>query len=319
LKSLFCIVLTVSVFIPAVLLQAQDNDNEPVEIFRLSHDFFQPDTRSAALGDATVGDVFSSLTMISNPAIIAMNPGMIEFHSSGRHFRGSNIWGAQVQLPVLQAGINFITISAGAKRKGPPSLRIGDSPEFNPDLRSYYSRISYGIRISEYVSAGISQRFTLSELDGENDVSFTTDLGFIYNPDGPVSYGIAMRGIGNAISAVSVSGAPALLDSSLDRQVLEIGATLNYPYDSDEHIFSMSLSNEKRFGIAGLTYKGGFEYLPLEFLAIRGGLQLQSEENTLAPRFGLGLNFAMFSFEYAMAPDEIFRNDYHQFGLSVRF
>ncbi|MCH8556271.1 MAG: hypothetical protein LAT84_00555 [Balneolia bacterium] len=275
------------------------------------------DTRSLALGSSTLADIYFSDAFGINPAIVGFGEHGNYIHGSLNQDWNTNILQATLALPRLEVGRHSIGSRLSAVNRGPAAINIGDAPAFNPTYTLVQASVAYAYRIHEHLSLGTLQYVTYADHLSDSGVSYGADLGLLYAPDGAVTYAIAFRGLGQD-PVVLRDEAGERLNYEMMHQVLEIGATLRYPEFEDYHYFSFSLSNEKRFNEDGMWYKAGLEVLPVSFLALRSGLMLQTEDNRLVPRFGIGTSFSILRFDYSIGPNERNNVRFHQFGLSLQ-
>ncbi len=307
--------------IPALLLlfsaEVALSQDEEDSVFKTRLIVQNTDTRSLSLGNSTLADTYFTDAFGINPAIIGFDGQGNWIYGSLNQDWNTNILQATLSLPRVSFGAHSFSTRISAVNRGPASIRIGDTPDFNPTYTLIQGSLAYAFRIHEHVSLGLLQNLTYTDHFSDNRITYGADLGLLYSPDGAVSYAISFRGLGQDVTVFN-DGSGEELQYDLMRQVLEIGATLRYPEYEKRHFLSFSLSNEKRFGEDGMWYKGGLEVLPVSFLALRTGIMLQTEERKLVPRFGIGAYVSFLRFDYSIGPNELNGVRFHQFGLSLQ-
>lgn len=164
------------------------------------------------------------------------------------------------------------------------------------------------------LGVGLSVRYahtTASELWG-----ISSSYGVYYFPSQEVSYGVSVNGVGSGILFVSDRVTTSLSSENLPRS-LTAGVTIRYPEEADQTYFTLSVANEKIFGVDGIRYKGGFEYDPWKFLALRLGYFYHANVASFA-RYGFGLRTSRFGIDYAISPSQSSDRAY-QFTLNWAF
>ena len=91
----------------------------------------------------------------------------------------------------------------------------------------------------------------------------------------------------------------SLVRESLPRR-FEVAVAMKFPSVRNHHFLTVSLSNEKIFGEAGLYYKAGVEIIPHNYFALRFGYHVGPDIQT--PRYGIGIKTNSFRVDYALAP-----------------
>jgi len=145
-------------------------------------------------------------------------------------------------------------------------------------------------------------------------------LGVEYAPTGEVSYALALNGLGTGLDYETKNGVVSTVQAILPRK-LDIGATMRFPAETslETPFLYIALASEKVFGITGINYKVGIEFLPFEFIALRFGYASGSSLNR--PTWGLGFHAAPFSFDFAVYPVRVNGSgiDFEQMSASLEF
>lgn len=310
----FCLIV---VFQNPALAQVQ-SDSERTGV--LPSQMF--DARSLSMANTTIADVYGRPSIGINPALSGLftQPSFIQFNSN--HNWNSNLMQQQLTLPTLTNGPHSITARFGLLNRGLDELPFTNptlSPQ--PDILMYRGEIAYAIAFSDHFSLGALQSVSYTKTTKNEHAqywNYSADIGLAYAPEGPVSYGMVLRGLGRETNYEIIETGQTTLGSQLATQVLEVGATLRYPIEERTYL-SISFANEKRFGEDGLWYKGGFEVIPFSFIDIRGGALINFDQSLFLPRLGLGINAGVFQIDYAIAPKKLIGERFHQVGLTFQF
>lgn len=310
-------------------LMAQDIDStatpDPLQKFTL--DNTKSGVRSTALGNASVADYTELSSVYINPAVLSFVKKLkrVEFNSSQN-------WDNQFMLqnfttPFLAYNRHRASLQTGLLHKGfgsdkMPASGLGSTP----NLTMYRFDLAYAFLISPSISFGVLNSTSIAQNPRSNKAGSIVSFGMLYAPSKSVSYGLAFRGLGRNIGYMT-SSADSIKTELMTRNAtesLELGATLNYPVDTDRTYFSLSIANEKRFGDPGIWYKMGLEVnlniLPkLPQVHVRNGLIMQPEFEIYAPTFGLGMDFEKYSVSFAMSPGTQLQHRFHQLGVIIHF
>lgn len=278
------------------------------------------DARTLSMSNSTIADVSVMPDIGINAALLGLvnQPSVIKFNSN--HNWENNLMQHSLRLPNLNYGPHHITTRFGFLHQGFDNLPFTSSSTLStPDVLRYQGEIAYAITFSEYFSIGTLQSisFTSTTNGRAKYRSYVADIGLVYSPTGPVSYGMVFRGLGHETNFEVIENEQTRLEGRLATQVLEVGATIRYPIE-DRTYLSISFANEKRFGQDGLWYKGGLEITPFSFIEIRAGGRVNFNRSHFIPRVGLGVNTGMLQINYMIAPKKIFGEQFHQIGLTIQ-
>tara|TARA_R100000908_G_scaffold65120_1_gene52002 strand:+ start:34518 stop:35453 length:936 start_codon:yes stop_codon:yes gene_type:complete len=280
------------------------------------------DTRSLSMANTTIADVYSTPTIGINTALFGLfiDPSFIQFNTN--HNWDNNLMQQDLTLPSLSHGLHHVTGRFVYLHKGFDNLPFTSSPSLShPDILMYRGEIAYAIAFNNNLSLGALQSLSYTTTNENEEAkywNYFADIGLVYAPDGPVSYGLVFRGLGNETTYEIIETNQTTLGSRLATQVLELGATLRYPIEERMYL-SISFANEKRFGQEGLWYKGGIEIAPFSFIAIRSGAMVNFEQSLFIPRVGLGINAGILQIDYGIAPKNLTGEQFHQVGITLQF
>jgi len=280
--------------------------------------------RTGALGDATVADPTDISSININPAALSFVRDFKNIQLNVFQNWNNNLMLENITVPALRRGGHNLAAQLGFHHKGSNITNLlGRSTVFEPQIRMYQVDLAYAYSVDNVLSFGIFNNITYAENDVAQYWTYYPTFGIIYAPSQSISYGIAFRGLGRTVgyNFVDLEDGPVIttLRSINLRESLELGATLQFPIDTDQTYLSLSLANEKRFGEEGIWYKAGLEWKSIPFVALRGGLLFQPERNIYAPRFGFGIITNMLAIDYMVSHSNRLVERYHQMALTFHF
>jgi len=295
------------------MAQTQNNDVKTGVLPSQMHD-----TRSLSMASTTIADLYGRPSIGINAALSGLfnNPSFLQFNTNKNW--DNQLLQHDLMLPTLSIDSHHITTRFGIVHRGFENFPFkSTSPLPKPDITMYRAELAYAFSFSNYFSLGTLQSISYATSDGEEQIwNYVADAGLAYAPDGPVTYGLVFRGLGQEIIYENNEAGQTALGRRLARQILEIGVTFRYPIEERTYL-SISFSNEKRFGEDGLWYKGGIEILPVSTINIRGGMMVNFDQSLFIPRIGLGINISELQFHYMIAPKNLIGEHFHQIGLTI--
>lgn len=280
------------------------------------------DTRSLSMAGTTIADGNGRSSIGVNAALSGLfgKPSFAQINSN--HNWDTNFLQHTLVLPTLSKGLHHFTGRFSYYHQGFEQLPFTNSATLpDPNIVMYRAELAYAIALSNHFSVGTLQSVSYTITDKNEDAyywNYFADIGLVYAPEGPVSYGLVFRGLGNKTTYEIIETGQTTLDSRLATQILEVGATLRYPIE-ERTFLSISFANEKRFGEEGLWYKSGIEITPFPLINIRGGAIVNFDQSDFIPRVGLGINTSLFRIDYMIAPNNSIGEHFHQFGLTFQF
>ena len=276
------------------------------------------DTRSLSMASTTIADLYGRPSIGINAALSGLinDPSFLQFNTNKNW--DNQLLQYDLMLPTLSIDSHHITTRFGILHKGFENFPFKSTSSLpKPDLTMYRAELAYAFAFSNYFSLGTLQSISYVTSDGEASFwNYFADIGLAYAPDGPVTYGMVFRGLGQEITYETIEDGQTALGRRMARQILEIGVTFRYPTE-DRTYLSISFSNEKRFGQDGLWYKGGVDVLPVSSFSIRGGMMVNFDQSLFIPRMGLGINTSAIQFDYMIAPKNLIGEHFHQIGLTI--
>jgi len=280
------------------------------------------DTRSLSLGNATIADLYGGLGIGINAAVSGLSEKGSLLRSDSYHDWNTNLMQHNLTLPTVHFNAHKLIMRLGFLHNGLNEINPSATPSApEPDLNNYEADLAYALAITDDFSMGLLQQVSYLDNNEEQFVIYNADISLIYAPDGPISYGMAFRGIGREGNYDIIPSGETIIFTSSKKSAFEIGATYHYTVD-DRYFFSLSLANEKRFGEDEddeIWYKAGLELSPIPFLALRGGILFQIDNDIFLPRAGVGLVTGFLNIDYAIAPDNFSGEQFHQLGLTIKF
>ncbi|MCC5941159.1 MAG: hypothetical protein JJU37_06405 [Balneolaceae bacterium] len=278
----------------------------------------QFDTRSLALGSATVSDLYGRASFGINPALSGLYQNNFVLQANSNHIWNTNLIQHSLTLPTLSIDNHHFTVRVGMVNQGFEELDFfGNSRLPEPDVKLYHAQAAYAYSITDVFSLGVLQSVTYSFNQDARYWTYFADIGILYAPAKNISYGMVFRGLGHESNYEIIETGVTTLGSNLMQQSLELGATFRFPIEERTYM-SISFANEKRFGESGIWYKGGLELMPNSILALRGGAIFHVGQSKFIPRAGIGLNFKYGSLNYMASPKNMDGEYFHQIGLTIQ-
>ncbi len=296
----------------AFTLQAQPSDTT------FTPRIYAFDTRTTAMGDATVADPHSLSAISVNPASLSFVRNLRSFSLYAVQNVNNNRMTEIVTFPGIGNGSQRIAFQLGIQHGGTNASNYfgaGTYPE--PTLTAYSANMAYAVSFANVLSLGILNNVTFARNNDAQYWTYSADLGLLYAPSESVRYGMAFRGLGRSVTYDIIEDDRTTLGSEKGRNALELGATLTFPTNTDRTYFSLSLANEKRFGEDGIWYKGGLELKPVQALSLRSGFVFHPENNVYIPRLGIGFNQNRFALDYAVSLSKELNERFHQIGILI--
>ena len=297
-------------------LQAQSADSLGVVTGSGSLQVYKYDARSSALGNAGVADYRDLSSINMNPAALTFVRELRTLHLTLLQNWENNLMSQSFTLPAMAHGPHRVTAQLGIQHKGSGATSLIGSPTRpEPDLMMVQADLVYAWSLENILSFGIMNSVSFANNEHARFWSYHAVLGALYAPSQSVSYGISFRGLGRGITYELLDNGRTALGSRDLGEVLELGATLSFPVDTDHTWLSLSLANMKRFSQRGVWYTGGLEVKPIPELALRSGLLFHPEERIYLPRFGFGIELERFRLDYTISHKHQWDDRYHQLGL----
>lgn len=288
--------------------------------FRGSPRIQKTDARSAALAGATVADIYSNSSVNSNPALISLvkRPNSIQYHNYKNW--SNNVVQQSAVLPAIRISNHTIVLQGTMMYDGNNWGNLtGEHTLPVPDLQVFEAGVAYAYRLAGSLSVGVLNTTSYGQSNESEFWANHSTIGLLYAPEFNVTYGAALRGLGTSIIYELDPRGNTLLQTQTVRTVLEIGATLKFPVESDDPFLAISFSNEKQFGVKGIWYKGGIELKPIPFFAMRSGILFEPDQGILLPRYGLGVDANFFRADYSISPRQFQAERFHQISITLQF
>ncbi len=262
------------------------------QIFQLN-----PSARSAAMGEAytaVAGDVNSFLY---NPAALARLEKNKAELSHMRYFLDTSMSSAGYahSFSGKAVAVNIKHFSAEDTARS----SLGHEKEkFNIDFSQYTA--GAGFSLNEFHSAGLSVNIIREAIYGNADTAVSLDMGWHYMVNPEVSYGFALRNMGDKIGIYE------------DRAEIPLEAALAGAYTIENFFLSWEVSLSNRYGT---SYRGGMHLRTAENFVIRGGLSYITRLDFM---LGFGINIEQWVFDYAFIPHSALGNS-HRFSVGYNF
>ncbi len=280
---------------------------------------FKFDTRTTALGDATVADPTDLTSININPANLSFVRNTDVLHIDMHQNWNNNLMFQNITFPAFRNGSHTIAGQFAFHHAGVNATNfLGTNPLPEPNLSMIQLETAYAYSFENTLSFGVLNSISFAQNEVARFWTISPSLGMLYAPSESVSYGIAFRGLGRSITYQQIGEDLTALGSQNLRESLELGATLQFPVDTDDTYLSLSLANEKRFGENGVWYKIGLEVYVVPSVALRSGLLFHPERNIYAPRFGVGVNSGIIRIDYSVSHSRNLLERFHQLGLTLQ-
>lgn len=224
-------------------------------------------------------------------------------------------------LPALRVNEHSFAAQFGIHHdRGFESLNLlGENPMISPKITMYQLDVAYSYSIDNVFSIGVLNNVSYANNPTSQTWTYYPTFGIFYAPSESISYGLTFRGLGQSVTYDVINIYRTTLRSHNLREVLELGATLKFPVDTDRTYFTLSLASEKRFGEDNIWYKGGLELKTISHLVLRSGLIFLPETKLYAPRFGIGFLTDFIELDYTISHHKGLAERYHQLGLTLNF
>lgn len=267
---------------------------------------FGSSARAVALAYAYVGEVHDPSVMYSNPAALGFlrYTSLVIDHSDEWTNR---IMNDRLTLPLFISDRLALGFGVGLSHVG----YARESP-MNLEAVLYSAEIGSALIILPGLSVGMRTHFVYGWSEQSTTLALNGAVGIMYVPYPEVSYGITYSGIGNGPIFYNVRHETILDKVPLTRK-LQVGASMRFPSPPRPTVLAMTLANEKIFGLGGMSYMGGLEFFPLQFLGLRIGYVLHPNQS--AAVYGMGIHIEPIQIDYAIVPSRL-TNRMHQVTIS---
>ncbi len=250
--------------------------------------------RNAAMGSADMAQPHDISSIYENPAAIALlrNPSVFLNHVQGI----DNEMQEDIAFPVLYTTSQMLAFGAQYY-----SLGELTSSSQQPRFAVAYD-VAFASKINSITSLGGSvtlQRGYVAHMSNAYSASYA--IGFDYAPNRDVSYGLSLTGLGTGVQFETANSLVTPVQTILQR-ALTVSAVLRYPTEESLQpaFLTMALGSQKVFGVSGVNFMGGVQFLPFSFLALRFGYS--AGPSGYQERYGLGFIDNAFSLDVAAYP-----------------
>ncbi len=248
--------------------------------------------RNVALGNANMSEAHDISCMYENPAAIVFlqRPSVLLNHTQGNY----SAMQENLAFPVVYDRSQMVAFAAQL-------FSVGELAKSQAGTRYAIGyTLTYARKMTSSISLGGSVSFLRGFVPHQSSASAASyTLGFDYIPNPDVSYGLALGGLGTTVDFVN-GGAGVAAIQSISPRVLEGGAEMRFPTESSLRpaYLILALAAEKIIGQSGVDYKGGIEFLPISFLALRLGYIAGPTVHEL--RYGIGLREGPFAVDFGI-------------------
>lgn len=249
--------------------------------------------RNAGMGDADISSSYDISSMYENPAttVFMRQSSIFLNHAILRDGMGMV---EDLAFPILPKGPQMVSFGFQLFHLG----YLTNGPGLNGvHMLEYGYDVAFSTLITSTFSLGALASLSNGVTGNSKAWAASYTVGLDYSPSADINYAAIYKGKGSDVQFMP-NGSSFGAVSILQPNKLEIGASMSYPSASSlrRELFSLSLANEKIFGVSGLFYKAGIEVIPFRFLSLRFGYIVGPGVNE--PRYGIGLRLEKFRLEY---------------------
>jgi len=272
--------------------------------------------RAAAMGNAYAADPSDAGVLFWNPAALVAAPqlSVVATHAIELTYRNDRL--NTTNLSLAYNFENGWAFGIGGTYHRPLSIDPA-----NPEEWSQFSYNSLDLAVACQViptlSFGISTTMQLAEWQSAQSTAMAATVGAYYSPSPEISYALAYRGFGAMIDwPYDDPARGTTLSKSREPGSVVVALSAKFPARRKARILSVSMSGEKPLSMRGVVLSMGLEWLPIPFLALRGGYW--RGPHSVSPKVGAGIVLGGFSLDYAYSSSKL-EPLYHQASLRVAF
>ena len=295
---------------------AQENQKDAQTSFQFMS--VTSDAKAAAMAEAMTTIEGSATALFFNPAGIARLSTNVEASFS------INQWIANIQhnsAGILFSpsggkygvlGLSLLAVDYGTLQGTmvwPNSLGYVDTEEFSPSAFSL--GVAYGKALSDKFSLGFHLKNASSYLGQSTILKQDSTFGTIKNVASALAFDFGTlfkTGIRDVTVGMSVKNFSKEITYANGEENFQLPLTFTLGMSLDIFRFLEMESNQSLLFALDAThprshpeqFKFGLEYIPLSILALRAGYLMNNDEDDLT--FGVGLNYAGVTFDYALTP-----------------
>lgn len=259
--------------------------------------------RLASLGGAFIADYSEPGIMYFNPAGLSY---LKNFDIEFSHYQENSINGfcQGVIFPIYLSKFEGIALSLNTLHSG--YLKRNDLQQLR--FLQFAYNVAYSREIFTNMSIGAIFGFQFAKSNYNDLWSYRSLISLSYVPTEEISYSFAIGEFGNGIK-YSLSDTETILRRINLPNGIQLGITMQHPINIKETMFSISLSSEKIFKEAGVSYKIGIEVYPVRFISFRTGYVVTN--NLKFATFGSGIMIGKFKFDAAFYPNRLTNKEFY--------
>lgn len=269
--------------------------------------------RNAALGNANISEPHDISSIYENPSAIAFleNQSVVINDVQGSYGEMQQ----NVAFPVEFDENQELAVGAEVYSLG----------ELNHTQYAKRYAIGYDIAFANKINPTMSVGGSVSLRRGVvvqtgSAIAASYMLGLDYVPDPDMSYGVTFGGLGTGVDFVTSNSVVSAIQTNSPRY-LEIGAVMHFPGEGSlqRSYLSVALASEKILGTSGVEYRGGVEFYPFHFVALRFGYV--AGPSIHEQRYGIGVREGVLHLDFVVYP--VNQNEskfvFEQMSASVEF
>ncbi len=260
---------------------------------------FRVGARALSFAGAITGDNPDVTAMYGNPSALSFleNSDIVLNHG---YVRSAGVMDENVAIPLFLRRGEVVGIALSVNHVG--YVDEASSSPFR--VMQYGYDVAYSRRVTPVLSVGGILNVRYARSSASKLWGLSSSFGVFYYPTPDVSYGLALTGVGSGIKYI-FDGAQTFLNSEQITRKLTAGSSWHFPSSfGAEPFLNMSVACELDFDISRVSYFGGFEVFPVDYLALRIGY-LGGTNNRKYPSYGVGFRLIGWNLDFGMTPSNV--------------
>jgi hypothetical protein len=263
-------------------------------------------SRSIALGDAVVSDVYDASATHYNPAALltGSNTNVLFMHNA-------SILGTRTEFMAAKFKAGKVALGVSVNNTAVNDIEVREipgAPLTTFDAQNFAFGFSGAFRFNDNLLFGVTAKFLYEKIYIDNASGYAFDVGGLYI-DNALSVGGAIANFG---SMNNLRNAATKLPTSF-----RLGASYLFQLPGITSNLRISVDGYKVMDGGNPHANTGAEFIYKDFLSIRAGLQSGYDDRNLTT--GIGLKYKAFNLDYAFVPYKYSMGNSHTFTLSASF
>lgn len=268
--------------------------------------------RALSFGDSYVADAEAVTGMYYNPASLSFlrTETVAMTFSFEQGEQTDNIFVENVVFPISVNKPWSLGLGLGYSH-------VGKSKTANMKRELGFRQVAVDAAVSSLISRSFSIGLETSLRYGTTPSvsmgAFFSSIGVFYSPGSGLTYGLVLQGLGWGLDYFPDTGRTVLNRVEVDPSA-QAGVAIRLPTLGKRKVLTVMFTGQKMLSNRGVVYKGGFELVPVDLLALRAGYWYG--HHSAAAKFGIGLILDSVLFDYAVSPSQQ-EPQSHQVTLSL--